>query len=201
MRATAIEIACIVEGHGDATALPILIRRIVGVHDPSTIVFIHHPIRIPKTQLVNRPQELERTVDLAARKVANGGGVVVLLDADDDCPAELGPVLLNRARACRSDVPFAVVVAKREFESWFVAAAESLREQRGLAADLAAPPSPEDVHDPKGWLTARMEGARSYVATLDQPALATIFDLDMARRADSFDKFYREIVGLVRRVI
>jgi hypothetical protein len=47
------------------------------------------------------------------------------------------------------------------------------------------------------WLTAHMAGGRSYVETLDQPALAARFDLDLARRADSFDKYFREIIRLL----
>jgi len=42
-----------------------------------------------------------------------------------------------------------------------------------------------------------MESGRKYVETIDQPTLAAAFDLEMARRADSFDKCYREIVRLV----
>jgi hypothetical protein len=37
-----------------------------------------------------------------------------------------------------------------------------------------------------------------YSETLDQPAFAARLDLEMARRADSFDKFYREVVRLVK---
>jgi len=36
-----------------------------------------------------------------------------------------------------------------------------------------------------------------YVETLDQPALAALFDLTAARRADSFDKCWREMSRLI----
>ena len=42
-----------------------------------------------------------------------------------------------------------------------------------------------------------MGSGRNYIETLDQPALAARFDLDLARRADSFDKCYREIIRLL----
>jgi hypothetical protein len=32
-----------------------------------------------------------------------------------------------------------------------------------------------------------------YSETLDQPAFSSVFDLSEARRADSFDKFFREV--------
>jgi hypothetical protein len=56
---------------------------------------------------------------------------------------------------------------------------------------LIPPAAPEGVRDAKGWLNHRM--ADGYSETLDQPALTSVFDLDVARRADSFDKFFREI--------
>ncbi len=46
----------------------------------------------------------------------------------------------------------------------------------------------------------RMESGRKYVETIDQPALAATFDLEMARRADSFDKYYGEIIRLVKEL-
>lgn len=123
--------------------------------------------------------------------------MLILLDSDEDCPAQLGPDLLRRVVSSRQDVPSAVVIAKREFESWLLAAAESLRGQRGLASDLASPSDAEAIAGAKEWLTAHMAGGRSYVETLDQPALAARFDLDLARRADSFDKCCREIIRLL----
>lgn len=55
----------------------------------------------------------------------------------------------------------------------------------------------EAVRGAKEWLSQRMESGRTYSETLDQPALAACFDFDMARRADSFDKCYRDIVRLL----
>ncbi|MGH2705900.1 MAG: DUF4276 family protein [Actinomycetota bacterium] len=143
--------------------------------------------------------ELERYVALAARDVAEWGGILILLDADDDCPATLGPGLETRALAARGDRKIAVVVAKREFEAWFLAGASSLRGQRGFPGDLQAPTNPEEIRGAKEWLAARMSGA-SYSPTVDQPALAAILDLEATRAsAPSFDKWCREIGDLLRR--
>jgi hypothetical protein len=190
------QVACVVEGHGDREAAPIIMRRIAAQLDPPMTVHMPHPIRIPKTKLL-KAGELERAVELAARQIAGYGAILILIDGDDDCPAQLGPALLQRAMAARKDVPLAVVVAKREFEGWFLAAAESLRGFRGLATNLTSPPQAEAIRGAKEWLTAHMESNRCYVETLDQPALAGRFDLEAARRADSFDKFYREVVRIL----
>ena len=39
--------------------------------------------------------------------------------------------------------------------------------------------------------------AERIVKRSDQPALAALFDIEQARRADSFDKCYRDIVRLL----
>jgi hypothetical protein len=194
-----LRIASIVEGHGECEAVPILVRRIAQTLDPGLVPHVHPVIRVPASKLVKQG-EIERAIELAARKNAGQGGILVLLDCDDGCPAETGPTLLQRAVTARSDLPISVVLAKREFEAWFLAAAESLRGKRGLAADLVAPDNPEDVRGAKEWLTDRMPRGLSYSESSDQPALTTVFDMDAARRADSFDKCHREIIRLLTQL-
>ncbi|MGN9894906.1 hypothetical protein [Micromonospora sp. L31] len=80
------------------------------------------------------------------------------LDADDHCPADLGPRLLHRAQAARPDVKVCVVLANREFEAWFLAAAKSLGGLRGLPDVLEPPAYPEAKRDAMGWLSERMAG-------------------------------------------
>ena len=191
-----LKIACIVEGHGDLEAVPIIVRRIAQAIDLGLSVQLGHPLRIPKSRLL-KPGEMERAVEIAARRVGVTGGILIVLDSDDECPAFVGPELLARAKNARSDLPIRVVLAKREFEAWFLAAAESLRGRRGLASNLESPSDPESIRGAKEWLTARMPPGRPYVETLDQPALAAVFDLECARRARSFDKFFRDILSLL----
>lgn len=123
--------------------------------------------------------------------------MLVLVDADDDCAATLGPRLLDVRRTARPDLPVAVVLAVTEFEAWFLAAAESLRGQRSLADDLVPPEDPEAVRDAKGWLQRHRRDGLAYTETADQPALAAVFDLETAReRSPSFDKLWRDVEKL-----
>lgn len=139
---------------------------------------------------------VEDAVTAAALHVDGPGGVLVLLDADDDLPCQLGPSLLDRARRVRS-VEIGVVVARSEFESWFLAAAPSLAGYRDLADPLDAPSAPEDLRGAKEWLSGRMAG-HPYEPTVDQAKLASQFDLDMARTASpSFDKLWRDVSRLL----
>src|SRR5712691_2306358 len=190
----AVHVSCVVEGHGEREAVPTLVRRIAEKHEVTAVV--SQPIRVSRSQLVKK-DELQRHVTLATMRLAGPGGVLVLLDADDDCPATLGPALQAWAAAARSDIPVAVVLAKMEFEGWFLAAAQSVAGRRGLAQPLVAPAAPETIRDAKGWLSRNMPGGGKYSPTLDQPALAAVFDIHAARRADSFDKCYREICRLL----
>ena len=194
-----LKIGCIVEGHGEVEAVPALIRRIAQNLYPELPIIIERPIRAPKNKVV-KEGELESRVELAAERIGGQGAIFIILDSDEDCPAELGPALLHRASQARSDLPIAVVIAKNEFEAWFLAAAESLRGRRGLKNDIHPPNDPEAVRDAKGWLDRRMENNESYSETTDQPALAALFDIEQARQADSFDKCYRDIVRLLEKL-
>lgn len=186
----------IVEGHGEVKAIGILIRRIAAEYDAALALEVRPPLRVPKSRLL-KPGELERTVEFAFRKAGRDGAVFVLLDSDDDCPAELAPNVMHRALATRNDLPLGVVLAKREYEAWFLAAASSLQGQRGLNDSLLPPDEPEAIRGAKEWRNRNMMPGSRYGEVLDQPALTAVFDLAAARRADSFDKCYREIVRLL----
>lgn len=195
-----LRVACIVEGDGEVAAVPILVQRIARVEVSDHQVVVPRPLRAPSSKLA-KADELKRFVQLAAGKAGPQGGILILYDCDDGCPARDGPALLARARAARSDFPIAVVLAKKEYESWFLAAAESLRGQRGLPADLAAPANPESRRGAKEWLGKHLPPNRKYSETLDQPGLTRCFDLQEARKkADSFDKCFRAIAALLKEL-
>ena len=194
-----VKIGCIVEGESEVKTVPVLIRRIAANLYPELPLVVSSPIRRPRNQVV-RENELERAVEFVARQIGGQGAIFIIFDGDDDCPAELGPALLRRASQARTDLPIAVVLAKHEFEAWFLAAAESLRGRRGLKNDLNSPDNPEAIRGAKEWLSYQMEGSRTYSETQDQPALAALFDIEQARQADSFDKCYRDIIWLLEEL-
>jgi hypothetical protein len=194
MTAHRTTIASVVEGEGEIAALPTLLRRLLyaaEVWDAD----IPSPFLMGRGRLVKQGG-LEAAVEALARRVPPGapGGILVLIDADDDCPAELGPALLKRAEAVRPDRRIAVVLANREFEAWFLAAAPSLGGRAGLRSGLAVPRNSEQPRDCKGWLTRHRTDGDSYRPRVDQTALADAFDLEMARaNSPSFDKFCRDV--------
>ena len=128
-----LNLSAIVEGHGDVRAVPCLLRRIQQAVRPDLNLNVLRPWRVDRYKLV-KPGEIERTVELAARKTPPPRAILILVDADDDPPCVLGPRLLARAGKARPDVPIGVVLAKREYEAWFLAAIDSISGRRGLRA-------------------------------------------------------------------
>jgi hypothetical protein len=123
---------------------------------------------------------------------------LVVIDSHGNAACRLGPQLLVGARSARPDLPVAVVLVHHEWESWYLSAAESLSGRRGLHDGLTSPHDPEGISGAKEWLSKRMQPGKAYSPTADQAALAASLDLHAARRAPSFDKFYREVVRLFR---
>lgn len=192
-----LTLGLIVEGQGEVEAVPTLIRhiaRVSGFH----MAIKCEARRVSKSQLL-RPGELERAIEALRRQIGRDRQLLILLDADDDCPRDLADSLMARCHAGHSDLTVSVVIAKREYEAWFLAAAKSLAGQRGLSDQLDPPLDPESVGGAKEWLTARMPKGQSYSPTRHQSAYSELMDLSEARRARSFRKLEKEVSRLLGR--
>ena len=174
----------IVEGHGDAGAVPVLLRRLVNAAKAGNEVRIDQPIRCNRGQLV-KEAELKKRVRLA-RLRKDCGAVLIIFDSDDDCPVELAAKVREWAVDVAGPV-CEVVLAKREYEAWFLATVESLRTHRSVRSDAQSHPDPESPRDAKGILEAKLHV--SYGETLHQPAFSAIFCMATAyTRCRSFRK-------------
>lgn len=186
-------VASIVEGDGEVAALPVLLRRLQAMLTPHRQdIRIARPIRVARSRFVQRPDEFERHLRLAAKHCGNDGWILIVLDADDDCPAQASSEMVRRAMVIVGHLPVSAVLANREYEAWFIAGAASLSDHRGLrftADDLLV--DPERPRDAKGWLSARRDVQRfgRYDPILDQPSLSSVVDLAQVReRSRSFRK-------------
>ena len=121
-------------------------------------------------------------------------GILVLFDADDDCPAKLAPKIGRWAHDVADGRPCPIVMANREYEAWFLASIESLRGQRGIREDAASFPEPEGPRDAKGRLKHRMYPRRRYSPPRDQAALTAGLDLASAYRGC---RSFRKLVSAV----
>lgn len=189
-------IAPIVEGSGEMQAVERLLWRIAAAANATARLRVNQPIRVKSGSFLNDPRERERHVLLAAAKARQARGcVLVLLDCDDECPATLGPRLAAQVMAIAPDVPSIVALAHREYETWFIAAVESLRGIEGMSSDVTSPSNPESTRDAKGWLGRHLP--HRYDPVTHQLPFTHHFDLQAARRVPSFDRLFRKIEALV----
>lgn len=188
----------IVEGHGEVEAAPVLLRRLLAEADCQN-VGVGRPIRRTQSQFRSK-EGIQAGVRLALLQ-PECAAVVILFDGEDDCPKELAAQVRGWARAVAAGTPCDVVVAYREYETWFLAALESLRGQYGIARNAAAPANPESKRDAKGALEEFMPPDRAYSETGDQPAMSAVFDMGLAhRRNRSFRKLVKAIGELLTQL-
>jgi hypothetical protein len=175
-----VKIQPVVEGRGEVGAVPVLIRRLRDKAEAYELD-VNPPIRKRRSELGEESQ-LRKAVQLALKQ-EECAGILIVLDSDDDSPAEKGPTIQAWAKDEAGDIPCAVVLAHREFEAWFLASIEALRGTRGIRNEAESHPDPEAPRDAKGQLEKRMAPRRSYSETADQPALTAKFDMAAAYRS------------------
>jgi hypothetical protein len=185
----------IVEGHGEESAASLLIRRLASesLNCPCPPIRVH---RVPKSRLL-LAGELERSIELMSRQLGPGMPILVLVDADDACPSELASELVARSLVSHPHLNIGIVVAKREYEAWFLSSAGTLAGKFGLSQILVPPENPEDVIGAKEWLSRQMGSGRCYSPTRHQASFSAALSLDDARRCRSFRKLEKEVARLL----
>lgn len=187
----------VVEGQGEEVAFPILLRRLVL--ELGCYMEIGSPVRSKRTQMV-REEDFKRVARLASFK-PGACAVLALFDADDDCAIIHIPDMTRWAQEAVPLMPSAVVMARREYESWLLAALEALRGQRQIGLDAAYPQNPEEKRDAKGVITGFRPPGSPYSPATDQPALSALFDLTAAyARASSFRKLVKELCRVLEEL-
>jgi hypothetical protein len=194
-----ISVVSIVEGDGEVAALPVLLRRLGEWLTPDKVLSIGRPIRVRREQFLNREDIFCKQLAVAASMCPEPGWILILLDADDDCPSDLAEVIHERAAAVVPGRNISVVLANREYEAWFIAAAASLDGKRGFASPALVPDA-ESVRGAKQWVSKQIrQGA--YHEVVDQPALSAHMDLQQAHdNSRSFRKLcgdWTNLMGMV----
>lgn len=169
----------VVEGQGEELAVPVLLRRLIAIAQ-AWEVSIAKPHRRKRSALVQQTS-LQNAI-LVARLTPNCGAILVILDADDDCPRDLAPRLSAWATAAAHPLPCEIVMPNREFEAWLLAGLAPLRGTLRVRADADDHPDPEQPRDAKGQLEARMLPGSTYMPTVDQAPWTANFDIARAYR-------------------
>lgn len=202
----------IVEGHGEVAAAPVLLSRWLQFRRYRNVeVDVAGSVRAAGQGAIKVAHDgeselgVEYYIEIALRRRPDV--ILVLLEVDEDCPRELGSALLARARAMvPADYPIGVVVARREYEAWFLAAfaaggfRQSLAE-RGFRLERQSLPrgmDVEEVADCKSRI-AGLIGLKKYEETVYQPQLTAILPYapGMTQRSRSFRKLLKELHQLL----
>ena len=202
----------IVEGETEERCIKILLSRLwkaVKPVDDASVLGVLKPLPTKRSSLVKiGDSELPKQIQLAANSLRDAlwqpaidtGFILLMVDAEEDCPATLGPLLLKRAKEARADLDIVCVLPKCELENWFKAAASSLGGVGGLPPDLAVAGDAENGSGGE-WLTSqkrRLGKNLKYNKPGDAVELAKAMDLAECRaNSPSFAKLCRELAARV----
>jgi len=190
------KIVPIVEGDGDAQAVPKLIAKILAHIGRYDLIPGDPKIAGGKSELT-KIGGLEIYLDYA-ESVSNACATLVIIDADDDCPKTLAKQLANRVRTKGTRNPVAIVVANREYEAWFLASLDTIKGQRNIAPDCVFLGDIEARRDAKGWISDQMPRGKNYRETVDQIALTQKIDIELAyQKSRSFKRLVDAVSWLI----
>lgn len=166
----------IVEGDGELSAVPLLLRRLLYEkferYDFSTI----SPINARGRGNLTRDGGLERLLEYTRRQ-PDCDGVLVLFDAekdDVDCPPRIAYVFAERAAALGLPFPVSIVCAVCEYESWFLYS-DTIADEYFTAV---YPDNPDEECSAKGWINRHLRTQATYRETIDQTDMSQLLELD-----------------------
>ena len=188
---SASRLVCVVEGKGEVQAIPCLCTKVRDYFSVNDWFVDPNPIRFGRGLLVDetsrspnrgpRTWELQRAVNLALRRPATA--VMVVCDADDDCPKAWGP---GAAAVVNGMVRGGAVMAVREYECWLLTSLVRSSHTSGRRI--------EDIRGAKEHLRSMQPG---YKPALHQLKLTRALDVATVwALSDSFDKFVRTLAGI-----
>lgn len=189
----------IVEGHGELTAVPALIRRILFEKLQVFDFNVLPPYRVPRSKIGKFDRDLENAIRIGMLKVGkNSGGVIIIADSDDDCPLELNQQFCDFCVNKSIDFPVSFVLAHREYEAWFISCGEEMRGHAAIKLDAPSHDYPETIRGAKGFFNREiLIDGYVYSETVDQAKFTNSIDLEVASlKCRSFRKLIKEIENL-----
>ncbi|NWF94518.1 MAG: DUF4276 family protein [Candidatus Thorarchaeota archaeon] len=197
-----ISIVPVVEGDGEVEAVPLLLRRFLERMNREDII-VARALNAHGRSNITKPGGFERLVEYAQRK-DGAAGILVLIDADSDCPKELVTGLCIRAKQSHLVCPLVLIAAKPEYEAWFLASIETIRGRTlagtpGLDSETSFEGDPERIRGAKEILGQHMGVGRTYKETLHQAPMTEYLDLNLAiQRSRSFRRLGNTLKQLLQ---
>lgn len=145
--------------------------------------------------VLTQMQRLDQFVDLRLRQSLNlGKQLIIQVIFHDLIPRQIIHYSSSALQLNTTYIPHirvSVVIAKREYEAWFIAAAPSLHGSRGFLFE-GGQVNAEEPRNAKGWMSERIQGT-TYKEVMDQPAFSAKMDLQQAFDGSrSFRKLCKE---------
>ncbi len=167
----------LVEGYGEVDALPNLLYRLSDEFK----IYLQwaKPLRWPNIHQweARRRGGVKAGLEFIRTK-KDVGALLIVRDADDECPKFLGPEMARRIRSLNPAFPVSYVLLRPEYEVLFLPCLEQ----------LGYPPWDAETWESrrgiKEWLSGKLPRGRSYKPTVDQLALTRGLDLAVLRDAE-----------------
>lgn len=188
----------IVEGHGEVSAVPEIVRKISYERENIFDCNVFKPYRMSRGKIVRFGDDLDKVIRYGEAKIASDGvdgGILILVDSDDDCPVVLQRKFMKFFGRGNYRVPVSFVLPKREYEAWFISCVEHMRTHPSVRDDAISHPDPESLRDAKGFFSkdVLIDGV-NYSETIDQVRYSSIINVECVfERCRSFQKFCNEV--------
>lgn len=195
----------IVEGDGEVEAVPLLLRRLF--HDTKS----RYEFEILRAKNANGRGNLTKDGGIEkflkyAQLETNVAGIMVFLDADEDCAKDIALNIAGRAKELHMGVPVTVICPAHEYEAWFLASLDTIsgvriKGREGINSGTSYAGEVEEVRSVKGWLSRNMPEGRAYRETEDQVALTQLLDFALVHeRSRSFRRLEHAIDEILNAI-
>lgn len=201
MNVPPLVISLVVEGDGDAVAVPELIRQALYSANRFNFSLQPNPIRrVTLGQLLVSGQ-LERYVGYAASKDADA--VLLVVDNDDHCAKEAFDELSQRCNDMSLGLKVGICFLTREFESLFLYCLEGIAkkypEYRWNLESYDPTIDFETTRNAKGEISRLMARDKAYKETRDQVKFVSALDHGLLReRSRSYQHLEKTLKWLMQ---
>ena len=199
------KIVPIVEGKGEVAAFPKLLHRLLHENQRYDIQVVE-PKSAHGCNNLKKPNGLEKFLRYAAIE-PGCSAILILMDADGDCPRKLARDFASRVQTAGLRFPTVIVIAKCEYEAWFLASLDTmtgkpLTDGVMLPVGLEFTGAIEAERNVKGWLTERLPGSRAYKEDEDQAAFTQMIDIELAKQnSRSFRRLCHAVEEIIAAIV
>lgn len=190
----------IVEGDGDAKAVPVLLRKILESHE----IFDYKILQVQRRgEYPAVDKNFDNFFQAATKEKAP---ILWVMDFDSKhyvCPVIESKKLLSRASALRPGWPIKIAFLVKEYEALFLVDEAATRAVfPDISNKVIFPGKPEDIRDAKCWLSKHRPTGLAYKETVHQEKITAQLNIDLLRaRSSDFAHLERAIVELANSVI